>query len=338
MNRSDFLNLLKDPGKINQGVTAELRELVGIYPWFQSAHLLLLKGMHTSGDVRFENQLRQSALFVASREVLYYLLHPVNTRITGMEKPVVKITIPDVPDSQQVVLDTARNSEEVIRMLEREEEEVALASGRKAPGRVKTTILATDSNIDESATVTIIYEDGDETIKESLVYIDPSITQGKSLDILELDESKPVSGTPEEIPEEIPAEIPPELLQEVPAEIPSEIPAEITLELTSEVDTSNNDVTEVSKPLSQAELIERFILSNPKIEPVREKRDEPLVDISRPFTEETGGFVTETLAKIYVSQGYFSKAIDIYEKLSLKYPEKSSYFASRIEEIKKLIK
>ena len=45
-------------------------------------------------------------------------------------------------------------------------------------------------------------------------------------------------------------------------------------------------------------------------------------------------FVTETLAQIYASQGYFSQAKEIYEKLILAYPEKSAYFAALIEKLK----
>jgi len=47
--------------------------------------------------------------------------------------------------------------------------------------------------------------------------------------------------------------------------------------------------------------------------------------------------ITETLANIYAQQGYYKKAIGIFEKLSLKYPEKSTYFAGRIEKIKSLM-
>jgi hypothetical protein len=45
-------------------------------------------------------------------------------------------------------------------------------------------------------------------------------------------------------------------------------------------------------------------------------------------------FCTETLAKIYLEQDYTEQAIDIYSKLSLRYPEKSVYFAALIDEIK----
>jgi len=65
-----------------------------------------------------------------------------------------------------------------------------------------------------------------------------------------------------------------------------------------------------SKKQLQSELIDKFIISNPRIEPPKDKSHLPNDDISKPFVEEAGGLVTETLAKIYISQGYYSKAMD----------------------------
>ena len=50
------------------------------------------------------------------------------------------------------------------------------------------------------------------------------------------------------------------------------------------------------------------------------------------------GFMTETLARIYVEQKNYIKAIQSYKILSLKYPEKNSFFASQIKVVQKLIK
>ena len=49
---------------------------------------------------------------------------------------------------------------------------------------------------------------------------------------------------------------------------------------------------------------------------------------------EEDNYISETMAGIYVLQGYFDKAIEIYNKLILKYPNKNTYFAEKINKVK----
>ena len=81
------------------------------------------------------------------------------------------------------------------------------------------------------------------------------------------------------------------------------------------------------------DLIDQFIKNSPKIQFSQEKKSEPEIKISAKIKDE---LITETLAKIYVTQKKFNKAIKAYEILSLKYPKKSSFFADQIIDIKKL--
>ena len=82
------------------------------------------------------------------------------------------------------------------------------------------------------------------------------------------------------------------------------------------------------------EIIDRFIELNPKISPVKESVKTPSnININN---DEPTHLMTETLAKVYLEQKKFNKAIQAYEILILKYPEKSSFFADRIKKIKDL--
>lgn len=88
----------------------------------------------------------------------------------------------------------------------------------------------------------------------------------------------------------------------------------------------------------QQEIIEAFIRKDPSIGPIRLNADTPEPE-AKDLTHRTqgavlGGLVTESFAKILVKQGKKDKAMDIYEKLKLKNPEKSDYFAQKIEELR----
>ena len=89
--------------------------------------------------------------------------------------------------------------------------------------------------------------------------------------------------------------------------------------------------TEVSQDSSNDDLIDIFLKSNPKITP--DDEHDYLVDLSESL-QESPDIATDTLAEIYASQGHIDKAIEIYEHLVLKYPEKHIYFAAQIERLK----
>ncbi|KGE14219.1 hypothetical protein [Sphingobacterium deserti] len=78
------------------------------------------------------------------------------------------------------------------------------------------------------------------------------------------------------------------------------------------------------------EVIERFIREEPQIQPPPADQL-TMENKARKSSEEQFNLVTETLANIYASQGMYVKAIEVYKKLILRFPEKKSYFATQIK-------
>ncbi len=84
--------------------------------------------------------------------------------------------------------------------------------------------------------------------------------------------------------------------------------------------------------VSNAAIIDDFIHNNPKItRPIKG------ANIHYKIEENKGNehqLMTETLAKVYLEQKKYESAIKSYKILSLKYPEKSGFFADQIKRIK----
>lgn len=117
----------------------------------------------------------------------------------------------------------------------------------------------------------------------------------------------------------------------------TEIPKDSELELATAFDLGEELPGALPSDKKTYDLIERFINENPTIrhksieEEVKEKP-------SLQHTESLGdGLITETLAGVYLKQGLYTEALNAYQKLSLKFPEKNTYFATQIAEIKKLM-
>jgi tetratricopeptide (TPR) repeat protein len=308
MNRNDFLNMMNESAPVNRQMMGDVYEVIDIFPYFQSAHLLLLKGLQNTADVKFEKQLRNSAIHIADREVLYnFLKNKTQTVETvasvNQEK---SLTTESSFDNQQNVIEAAKNSDDLINEIEKESgEKISDEADNSETSTGHSVFLAPETYIEDASSVMLVLEDEFSEAEEKVFFMDPGFSLPQAIDLLELDLDSERSDSSGHYPEE------------------KEISAV---------------AREASGRQLQSELIDKFIFANPRIEPNRDKTAVPIEDISKPFVEEDGGFVTETLAKIYIGQGYYSKAIDIYEKLSLKFPEKSSYFASQIEKVKEYIK
>jgi tetratricopeptide (TPR) repeat protein len=290
MNKSDFLSMIGTTSQLNRQMVGEVNELVNIFPYFQSAHLLLLKGLHNIADIKFENQLRKSAIHIADREVLYYLLNTPHA-IDNIQAEDLKVgTSGNISDHNPAnTVQEAPIPDEVLITERTEVVHTSVTSEESAEAGLRPDITP-DENVKDEEPVIIQSED----IKNSDSLPDTD-------DLLELDQEENEAGFTEEVIE------------------------------------PQSRAKESSGWQLQSALIDKFIITNPRIEPNRDKSALPTEEVNKHIQEE-GVFVTETLARIYVNQGYYSKAIDIYEKLSLKFPEKSSYFASQIEKVKEHLK
>jgi len=308
MNRSDFLNMIEGTMPVNRQILGEVYELIDIFPYFQSAHLLLLKGLYNNADVKFENQLRKSAIHVGDRAVLYWLLRTQAS--SKSDKSDIKeesgLKTETGIDTQQTVIESAKNSEFMIHEIEKDSDGQLNDKQDTIDKATSHSVMiaAEPDNIEPDGVIFLNDEDAP-PVADKVFFMDPGFAFAEHPDLLELDLNEDNAST-------------------------------VSTKETG-MEEQNKELPDTKKKL-QSELIDKFIIANPRIEPSRDKAYVPSEDISKPFVEEAGGLVTETLAKIYVSQGYYSKAMDIYEKLSLKFPEKSSYFAAQIEKVKEYIK
>ena len=100
-----------------------------------------------------------------------------------------------------------------------------------------------------------------------------------------------------------------------------------------ELEREKEEVNKEEKTLSKTEIIDKFISENPQISRPKQEFYNPMV-VAQTSVVDKENIISETLATIYLNQGYVEKAISVYQKLSLKNPEKSVYFAELIEKAK----
>ena len=274
MNRGELLEIVRNRGNAPAEEIGSLDEIIQAYPWFHSAHSIILNTLFKSQSLNFETRLKSSALYVTDREVLYHLL---NRRNRGSVKTVDTATVENETSQESVT-----GHEPV--------------SGRSR-GELQEEINRRLAEIEQSKE------------NDNILFIEDEITEAVE---------------PVEVADEGP-------LPEFDTSLLEMDYQGYNLTLQGDENSSS------TAKRRETELVDRFLVTNPRITPVKETIEGESENMAEKAPDRSEELISETLARIYVNQKYYTRAIQVYEKLCLKYPEKSSYFATQIEKIKELI-
>lgn len=183
--------------------------------------------------------------------------------------------------------------------------------------------------------------------QESTEEISSEIIQVETVQEIEVEEKIEIETNPTE-PIEIQEEITTTAEEEIILEdastgsapiLPDVSPSELTFSEWLSLSKSSTEKKEnpPSEKDIKFQLIEEFIEKSPKISPVNKNAEVSLPTKKAETPNEYSDLMTETLAQIYTEQKKYDKAIRAYKILSLKYPEKSEFFADKISEIEYLM-
>ncbi len=370
---SNITSYIKTPEKLDRESLKAFDELIEKYPFFQTARLLHIKNIQNVSSEVNKNILHLTATYVSDRKILYYLLHKLPGSTQSKDPRLVEfqqVTVEkEIKDSlKENISSTINDQLSYYKMTP--SAEIELIPGlaidiRKEYGNGiqlddKTYSLnSSTKNIVKGKEFFELSKQSDEITSEEPI-ADETVRQISSSDLIEFHEDElasPVEEKPlkkdtsvvqdslsftswlDAIDDKLTSSSK-ELQAEERVSIEKDTPEqEISEAETTEADEhdkiSEEDHAGIPKRNLQGSLIDKFIETNPRIVP----RKENIVneDISKESVTEHESFFTDTLAQIYIKQGHYAKAIFAYEKLSLKYPEKSAYFAGQILKIKKLI-
>ncbi len=346
MLQQQFIHLIKQPYHIASSQMIELEVLISEYPFFESAHLLYTKGLHEQNAINYSKQLRKTAIVANSRAVLYELIHQKVNRIveevstkTHVTKTVVeKLNIEKEISKEVSTSETAQSVSPItitnndikviyVNTISSSVTAVEKEIPRLEPVNNDIAILKdieneTEAPVEEPTTEAFNEEKLNTQIQSEInrgiiqSYVETDII--KTPELNKAESKEPISFT--------------DWLNRVKKESGTIQKTEAKIEKEPEISPKTDKKPSFFE--QNKGIIDKIIESDPgRIKLGNQKFFTPNVDAKQSLLENEH-LVTETLAKIYALQGNNSKAIRAYEILSLKFPQKSVYFASLIEKLK----
>lgn len=375
MKSEKLIEFIRHPEKVTSEDLRELNDLVYRYPYFQTARILYLKALHLKAGARFRNELKQHTVHITDHKQFFRYLNQqllfetssqpsnhtelneiVDERLREINGH-LEVTSPGIPAYPQGTDHNKPTEEDNISLNIPQPETNRPTPPRSMQRPTNNRIRPEDTNVISNPIrlddIPGMVSDYSESPSEPLPRIFAPDTEIPAATLPNL------SGIPGMISEEIPETSPSSPVENFPAlsmdidlddetvsipppskpepilDTPEIASAAYQLPVENAPDTTIQTTTGKNKRKKKNQLVEQFIQTAPVMPKISATTDTRDLSKENPFSPDD--LFSETLAKIYVRQHLYQKAIATYIKLSLKYPEKSVYFADRIEQIKQNI-
>jgi len=342
VNKQEFTELLTNPSKLSSSSIPLLEDVIKNFPYCQAAHIFLARAAQQSGSMLAEQKVKKAAAYTLDRQKLKTFIFD-----NGAPSP------PQLPElAVAEVMPPIKPETETKVNISNEKREAAI---EPEPDKKEDSPKNTNVSPKEE-----FYKELEENLKKlhelKKDILKPTPQESPKLPAPQTEEPqlpklplfRPKS-LPNPLPESEPEKI--EFKYENPSTALNEniisdrfedqevlsknglMPdSELFLNYLSYLDGKHQK----RDRKKEEEIIEKFIKEDPSIPYLT--AETPVAkpeDLSEKSTKITKNPVSENFAKILLLQGKRDKALEIYEELILKYPEKRAYFTSKIEELKK---
>jgi hypothetical protein len=316
MQAGEFIKYIEDPHKLDQQSVMKLRALVEDFPYFQSAHILLSLASRKWDSTTFQQSIGKTAIITGSRAHLFRLVKSMEDgTVVGPETDALQQTQKTDVTTPIHETETVTESTNILKHIEIAAEPVI--------DKEETPLVEPVVEAEQSKTAEEILE---QEIEKQVV---ESFVEKKILKIPEVHQPKEKIISPSDFTGWL------DFLKDHKASDAPKTSEKAENKALAKDETAAKDKKPQARKLRNMALIDKIIDANPGLIKNKETVKFYTPDVkAKESLAENEHLVTETLARIYALQGNINKAINAYEILSLKYPQKSAYFATLIKQLK----